>query len=73
MASWSIREGLYPSNKSHNLPKVGLILMMLGYLPKEHVVLEHYIFTKLITNMSWMLSSFYECMELVYVLKISCH
>ena len=37
-ASWLIREkGLYPSNKSHDLPKVGLILMILGYLEKGDV------------------------------------
>ena len=47
---WLIREGLYPSNKSHELPKVGLIPMTLGCFGWTYVIWENYMFAKLITR-----------------------
>ena len=39
-AGWLIREGLHPSNKNQDLPEIGLILIILGYLAKGYVIWE---------------------------------
>ena len=74
---WLIREGLHPNNKSHDLPKVGLILMILGYLAWIYVVWEHYIFAKLITNLPWMLGFFLLMHRIIifvtYIMSLTYH